>query len=127
MKAAKLQNLLTKSKEKGNMEIISIQEVEKAIADYRAAEQALAKHFGLKPVKRGRPAKQRTVAGKTLKATNGKANGKAISSAQLSARQMQGKYLGAIRQLSAAKKARVQKERAKNGVKAAIALAKSLQ
>lgn len=109
------------------MEVIIIQEVEKAIADYRAAEAALAKHFGLKPVTKSTVLKKAKNRRKAI-ATKGKANGRGngISDAQRTARQLQGVYLGAIRQLSAQKRLRVSNFRAKNGTKAAIAFAKKL-
>jgi hypothetical protein len=47
-----------------------------------------------------------------------------VSKAQRAARQAQGKYLGAIRQLSAEARAKVKEIRAKSGVRAAIAAAK---
>lgn len=107
------------------MNIISIQEVEKAIATYREAEAALAKHFGLSPVKT--KAKTKTKTKTNGKATNGKTNGKtAMSSAQMEARQLQGQYLGAIRTLSQTKRSRVSAYRSKHGVKAAIAFAKQI-
>jgi len=102
------------------MNLISVQEVEKAIANYRAAEGRLAAFFGLKPVKakaNGR-VRQRKVAGKKVRA---KAN---LSAMQQHVRRLQGKYMGVIRNLSSVEKAEVKKERAKNGVRAAIKLAK---
>jgi hypothetical protein len=50
----------------------------------------------------------------------------AITAAQRAARQAQGRYLGAIRQLSRASKAKVREIRKNSGVKAAIAAAKKL-
>ncbi len=52
--------------------------------------------------------------------------GQAITAAQRTARQAQGRYLGAIRQLSKASKAKVREIRKSSGVKAAIAAAKKL-
>jgi hypothetical protein len=52
--------------------------------------------------------------------------GQAITAAQRAARQAQGKYLGAIRQLSKASKVKVREIRKSSGVKAAIAAAKKL-
>ncbi len=52
--------------------------------------------------------------------------GKAITAAQRAARQAQGQYLGAIRQLSKASRAKVRKIRKSSGVKAAIAAAKKM-
>ena len=50
----------------------------------------------------------------------------AITAAQRAARQAQGRYLGAIRQLSKASRAKVREIRKSSGVKAAIAAAKKL-
>jgi hypothetical protein len=50
----------------------------------------------------------------------------AITAAQRAARQAQGRYLGAIRQLSKASRARVREIRKRQGVQAAIAAAKKL-
>ncbi|HTO89432.1 MAG TPA: hypothetical protein VMR54_18075 [Thermoanaerobaculia bacterium] len=52
--------------------------------------------------------------------------GQAITAAQRAARQAQGRYLGAIRQLSKASKAKVREIRKSSGVKAAIVAAKKL-
>jgi len=49
-----------------------------------------------------------------------------ISKAQRAARQAQGRYLGAIRRLSAEARAKVRDIRAKSGVRAAIAAAKRM-
>jgi hypothetical protein len=49
-----------------------------------------------------------------------------ISKAQRAARQAQGRYLGAIRQLSAEARAKVKEIRAKSGGRAAIAAAKRM-
>lgn len=97
------------------MNLISIQEVEKAIANYRAAEAELAKHFGLKPARKAR-------------ATNGNGHAKKVSKAStgaLSGRQLQGKYMGALRHLKPRQQAKVKSVRAKDGIKAALKLAKS--
>lgn len=51
---------------------------------------------------------------------------RAITAAQRAARQAQGQYLGAIRRLSKASRAKVREIRKKEGVKAAIAAAKKL-
>jgi hypothetical protein len=51
---------------------------------------------------------------------------KAITAAQRAARQAQGKYLGAIRRLSKASRAKVREIRKSDGVRAAIAAAKKL-
>ena len=50
----------------------------------------------------------------------------AITAAQKSARQAQGRYLGAIRRLSKASRARIREIRKRQGVQAAIAAAKKL-
>ncbi len=50
----------------------------------------------------------------------------AITAAQRAARQAQGRYLGAIRQLSKASRARIREIRKRQGVQAAIAAAKKL-
>jgi hypothetical protein len=52
--------------------------------------------------------------------------GKAITAAQRTARQAQGRYLGAIRRLSKASRAQIRTIRKSSGVKAAIAAAKKL-
>lgn len=52
--------------------------------------------------------------------------GKAITAAQRAARQAQGKYLGAIRRLSKASRAKVKAIRKTSGVKAAISAAKKM-
>lgn len=52
--------------------------------------------------------------------------GKAITAAQRAARQAQGQYLGAIRQLSKASRARIRAIRKSSGVQAAIAAAKKM-
>jgi hypothetical protein len=52
--------------------------------------------------------------------------GKAITKAQRAARQAQGRYLGAIRQLSKASRAKVREIRKSSGVKAAITAAKKM-
>jgi len=51
---------------------------------------------------------------------------RAITTAQRAARQAQGKYLGAIRQLSKASRAKVKEIRKSSGVQAAIAAAKKM-
>lgn len=51
---------------------------------------------------------------------------KAITAAQRAARQAQGQYLGAIRRLSKASRAKIREIRRKDGVKVAIAAAKKL-
>ena len=51
---------------------------------------------------------------------------KAITAAQRAARQAQGQYLGAIRRLSKASRAKVREIRKSDGVKAAITAAKKL-
>ena len=55
-----------------------------------------------------------------------KGAGKAITAAQRAARQAQGQYLGAIRQLSKASRAKVKAIRKSSGVKAAIAAARKM-
>ena len=52
--------------------------------------------------------------------------GKAITAAQRTARQAQGRYLGAIRQLSKASRAKVREIRKSSGVAAAIAAARKM-
>jgi hypothetical protein len=52
--------------------------------------------------------------------------GKAITAAQRAARQAQGQYLGAIRQLSKASRAKVKAIRKSSGVQASIAAAKKM-
>jgi hypothetical protein len=52
--------------------------------------------------------------------------GVAITAAQRRARQAQGRYLGAIRQLSQASRAKIREIRRKEGVQSAIAAAKKL-
>jgi hypothetical protein len=52
--------------------------------------------------------------------------GKAITAAQRKARQAQGRYLGAIRQLSKASRAKVKAIRKTSGVQASIAAAKKM-
>lgn len=96
------------------MELISVQEVEKAIADYRQAEAKLAAFFGLKPVKATTPKRQK----RTPKA-NG--NGGAPTALQLN-----GKYMSLVRSLTVAEKSAVKKVRQESGVRKAIALAKRL-
>lgn len=91
------------------MQTIEITEVEKAIADYRAAEQKLASFFGLKPAK----AKK-------------KANGK-VKMDPSNGRAMQGKYLGAIRHLTRKQRLEVKKVRGESGVTAAIKHAEGLK
>lgn len=55
-----------------------------------------------------------------------KSAGKAITAAQRTARQAQGQYLGAIRQLSKASRAKVKAIRKNSGVQAAIAAARKM-
>jgi hypothetical protein len=72
-----------------------------------------------------RAARQAAPSQKTRSAVRRRAK-KAITQAQRAARQAQGQYLGAIRRLSKASRAKVREIRKSDGVRAAIAAAKKL-
>lgn len=92
----------------------ALQRREKIVSELRARLASLGEGSG-NGRRRGR--RQKT---KTRKST------KRISKAQLTARQAQGRYLGAIRRLSPAARAKVKAIHEKSGVRAAIAAAKRM-
>ncbi len=91
---------------------------ERLVRELRARLHALGEEVA-------RAAREAAPSRKTRAAVRRRAT-KAITAAQRAARQAQGQYLGAIRRLSKASRAKVREIRKSDGVRAAIAAARKL-
>ncbi len=98
---------------------------EKLVRELRQRLSALGEEVSRAAVRAARDARLPRPTARQKK-TLRRGAGKAITSAQRTARQAQGRYLGAIRRLSKASRAKVREIRKSSGVKAAIAAAKKL-
>jgi hypothetical protein len=98
---------------------------EKLVRELRARLSALGEGMAAAVIRAARRRRVPKLKPRTRRAIRRRAS-KAITKAQRTARRAQGQYLGAIRQLSAASKAKVREIRKNEGVKAAIAAARKL-
>lgn len=98
---------------------------EKLVRELRQRLSALGDEVSRAAIRAARDARIPRLTAGQKKALRRRA-GKAITKAQRAARQAQGQYLGAIRRLSKASRAKVREIRKSSGVKAAIAAARKL-